>query len=366
MKRCKKCILPETFPNIDFDDEGICSYCNSYKEFQPKGEKHFLKYLEWAKKKKRKYDVLVPLSGGKDSTFILYLSKKIYNLNVLAYTYDNGFLTEDALHNIKSAVTKLDVDHQMYRPPWETLKKLYQTSLLKSGELCSVCGIGIAHAYLKISSDRKIPLILTGSAPNEWAGINKEDIYDIDRFKFIMRDRTIISKNSLDKFLIYPILNSFFTMLFRKYSFGKFGKVVSPFYYLNRVNEEEIENILRTELNWRNDTGKKHFDCIAEPFTNYIREQRFGYSRSNYYFSNLIRCGEMTREEAIKELGVIRPNKEPENTKELFNKLDISYEKLDEIKMIAPYKYEKHVNKLQKLKKMLPQKLFNKLSIIFR
>lgn len=105
-------------------------------------EEALTNHIAMAKEKRRTYDAVVPLSGGKDSTYVLYLAKKVYGLNVLAYTFDNGFLTPMALRNIKSAVESLDIPHIFHRPSWRIMRKLYRNVLLRTGELCSVCGIG--------------------------------------------------------------------------------------------------------------------------------------------------------------------------------------------------------------------------------
>jgi hypothetical protein len=94
MQRCSKCILPETYPNITFDEKGVCNFCRTYKEPKPTGgEDILINLFNKVKKMGRIYDAVVPLSGGKDSTYVLYLATQVYKLNVLAYTFHNGFLT---------------------------------------------------------------------------------------------------------------------------------------------------------------------------------------------------------------------------------------------------------------------------------
>ena len=82
-KTCNKCLLDDKIEGVVFDNNGTCNYCNEYKPFVPYGESQLLKILQSARKKRRIYDALVPLSGGKDSTYVLYLAVKKYNLRVL-------------------------------------------------------------------------------------------------------------------------------------------------------------------------------------------------------------------------------------------------------------------------------------------
>mgnify|MGYP000630771079 CR=1 FL=1 len=107
MKKCTKCILPETYPEITFDEEGICNYCKEYKSINYKGEKLFVELLDKHINKGRKYDCQVPISGGRDSTYVLYKMKEKYKMNVLAFNYDNGFVSQQARENIELLLSKM-------------------------------------------------------------------------------------------------------------------------------------------------------------------------------------------------------------------------------------------------------------------
>jgi ribosomal protein S8 len=110
-KTCNKCLLDDSIEGVILDSNGVCNYCNEYKPIVAYSESQLLKILQKARKKKRIYDALVPLSGGKDSTYVLYLAVKKYNLRVLTYTYDNGFMSDYAKQNIKSSIAKCKIDH---------------------------------------------------------------------------------------------------------------------------------------------------------------------------------------------------------------------------------------------------------------
>lgn len=334
--RCTKCILPSNFQFISFDDQGVCSYCRTYKSFKPRDENILLQNFQRAKKKGRAFDALVPLSGGKDSTYVLFLAKKKYNLNVLAYTFDNGFLSDSALKNINSAVNKLNVDHFFYRPGWITLKKLYRASLLASGELCSVCGIGLTNAYLKLSEAWHIPIILLGGSATETNSILFEKIYDIRRFKYILRNSQDISTDEIHRFLIYSELHPYYQIY--RTRVGKFGRIFNPLFYQSAISEMEMINLLKEQLDFQ-DAGK-HADCIAEPFSNYIREHRYGYSRRVPYYSNLIREGELSREKALELLARENPAQRSRITERARKLLEISDEELSQILTKKPLEFQ--------------------------
>lgn len=355
MKRCSCCVLPETYPQISFDEQGICNFCSNYTGFVPEPEETLTRHFEMAKRKNRTYDALVPLSGGKDSTYILYLAKKVYGLNVLAYTFDNGFLSDIALENIKSAVEMLNVDHRFPKPNWDVLKRLYRNVLLRTGDLCAVCGIGIRNGSLKMSEDWRIPLILNGSSVPEQNSWSPENIYDIKRFKTILKNVDAVTDKEVRDFLIYDNLSPVRHFIYSKS--GKFGETVSPLYYMPKKKEDDIREIVEREAGWTDVRdgirGKKHFDCWAEPFTNYIREHRFGYSRRVCQYSNMIRLGEMTREEALRKLSEENPEKEPEITGLVLEKLEVSRDELNQILKIPLFEYDRYCYKTPRVPKLV-------------
>ena len=109
IKKCSKCILPETYPFINFDNNGVCNYCNSHRKKILKGEEELKKIFENNNNRNRNY--LVGLSGGKDSMYGLHLLKQKYNLNVIAMTYDWGLTSDIARKNISLICSKLKIEH---------------------------------------------------------------------------------------------------------------------------------------------------------------------------------------------------------------------------------------------------------------
>jgi len=338
MRRCSRCVLPETYPNIFFDEQGVCNYCLNHRDPAPLPLDSLLGHIKGAKKRSRGYDALIPLSGGKDSTYVLYLATKVYGLRVLAFTFDNGFFSETALANIESALQRTGVDHLFFKPSWDTLRKLYRSTLLKSGELCSACGIGALYSILKVSADWHIPLILMGYSAMERESYSPENIYDVSRFKAIITDAGEISEQELNRFLIYPDLSPdrrlAWTIL------GRIGQTLSPLAYGEKQSEAEIGELLSREMGWQ-DRGK-HSDCWAEPFSEMIRELRHGYSRRACQLSNLIRTGEMTREKALVQLSEQR-QVETMSRDKVLDRLELSSSDMDVIVSTPVYQYERYV-----------------------
>lgn len=159
MKKCKKCLLNETYPNISFSDEGICNYCEShvhigelneyYEEKKQELDAIIKKAIEKRKTTGAPYDIIVPLSGGKDSAYVAYYLKNNYDVNILGLTYDNGFLTEYAKSNVWNNADKLDIDVVMIKPKLSLMKKLYKAMMEETKEFCNVCN---SMGYLLIAN----------------------------------------------------------------------------------------------------------------------------------------------------------------------------------------------------------------------
>ena len=131
--RCVRCILPDTFPGISFDQQGVCNYCQQAgdRESLAKEQRLLRSQLDALfreAKANRKpgsaYDVVVAFSGGKDSSYTLKLLRERYQLNCLAVTIDNGFLSESTFANCRTVVDRLSVDHMFFKPAFDFMQRL--------------------------------------------------------------------------------------------------------------------------------------------------------------------------------------------------------------------------------------------------
>jgi len=111
LRRCTKCILPETMPFIDFDEKGVCSYCRNYRRLEFKGKNALDRIAAATSKGAADADCIVGMSGGRDSVFSLHYIKRVLGLNPVAYTYDWGMVTDLARRNISRVCAKLGVEH---------------------------------------------------------------------------------------------------------------------------------------------------------------------------------------------------------------------------------------------------------------
>ena len=131
MKRCTRCVLPETFPGIRFDDAGVCQFCRHApppERRTAQREQLRARFESFANEVRTTsgYHCLMSWSGGKDSTYTLWLMRHVYGLRVLAFTFDNAFVSPVAMDNMRGVADKLGVDHVIVRPSFELLQRLLQ------------------------------------------------------------------------------------------------------------------------------------------------------------------------------------------------------------------------------------------------
>ncbi|HBX50367.1 MAG: hypothetical protein A2275_12485 [Bacteroidetes bacterium RIFOXYA12_FULL_35_11] len=349
MKICSKCIINDKYPGISFNEDGACSLCTVQKKYNPIGEDKLLDIFQKAKKISSKYDALVPLSGGKDSTFILHLAVNVYKLNVLAMTYDNGFFSPTALQNIQRSIEITKVKHIFCKPDTKVLKKIYRSTLLYSGDICGACDIGTKANILKVAKDYSCPIILYGTSPLEEDSFLPDSVQDIVRFKYILSKYSDLSRKEINDFLIYPNLNLFLLSINKK--IGKMAKEVKPLFYINNPTDKEMGEIIAKELDWKEDTGKeysKHFDCIAEPLTNYVRNQIYGYERRLCQYSNMIRRNEISRDKALELYSKDEITSLPTSYQNVLHYLNLTEKDIQIIIKNQPLKFEKHTSKINR------------------
>ncbi len=338
---------------IVFDQIGNCNHCNEFFETTikrmyngPESDKQLLQIVEKikAKGKGSKYDCLIGLSGGVDSSYLAYQCKKL-GLNPLAVHLDNGWNSEEAVQNIKSICSKLDIDYQSYVLNWEEFKDL-QLSFLKASivEMEIPTDIAIPGALHQMAVKNGIKYIISGGnfategiLPNSW-------FYDPKDSKLLHGIQDQFGKKKLKNFPTFD---------FTREIFYKFVRDIRIIYLLNYVpyNKDEAMEFLKTELGWKY-YGGKHYESKFTGFVqSFIQPVKFGIDYRRATYATQICAGTATREEAIEVLKKPSFNSETinEEKKYIAKKLDITLEEFEEI-MNRPVKtYKDYPNDEKRL-----------------
>ncbi len=304
---CKRCVLPEFKPDIWLDQEGVCNICVDFQkkqglEQQPglPLESELIKILGKCRGKS-KYDCLVMMSGGKDSTVSLYYMKKKYRMNVLAFTFDHGFENDEALENIRNAVDILGVEWLYFKSDF--MKDIFarMVTLDTDAPLCHVCAIWYLQLTYDLAARYHIPLVVAGwtkgqstengGAGNEYASMSKATEFFISKYLRLLAPYKDFPRS------IKEVLQRY-----RKFRIT----AVSPHWFLP-YEPEAITEILQKELRWkapRVSYPRNSTNCMMNFVSVYQAMRKFGYTHYHVEMSKLIRKGEMTRQEALKLLEV--------------------------------------------------------------
>ncbi len=311
MERCSRCVTPTSYPGTRLNSDGVCNQCLDYEskyahwdETRAQRAEKFRTILDQARRRSSYYHALVPLSGGKDSAYVLYLATKVYNLRVLCYTIDNGFHSPIAKENIASALAATGADHFVFRPHHGSLMKLYRHFLEHTGMFCPVCMRGITAGSFFVSHKFNIPLILTGSSEKTEERL-VPDIFqdgDLSFFKKVLKEHPFpddIQAFLFDRTFFERVQRALFLLTGGRISQGRMD-IYMPDYH--DWNYAEIYSTISFKLGWRSLPDRdEHVDCLVEPIVHYfIRETRVPeLTPSTLRYSAEIRAGQRTREEAL-------------------------------------------------------------------
>lgn len=359
MRLCTKCILPETFPGITFDGEGVCNYCRSYKghehneglkaQYRQKFESLLTGFglspapcpLTPAPSSRPctlhpapsslspapsslspdpssrpcpltpdpcLYHVLMAYSGGKDSTYTLDIFKNRYKLNVLALTFDHGFMSPFAITNIKTACESLGVDHITFKPRLDILKKVFtasirdnfypKKSLERASTICSSCMGIVKSITLKLALEKNIPFIGYGWSPGQAPVQSSVMKINAD----FIRSSQKSFYNPLHK-IAGDDINPYFLdeSHLEKLATGNYYNV-HPLAFLDYSEDVIFKRI--SELGWEppRDTDSNSSNCLLNGFANQTHINQHGFHPYAFEIAGLVRSGVMSREDGIEKI----------------------------------------------------------------
>ena len=319
LKRCTKCILPETMPYIRFNEQGVCNYCLNYRlRNSPKPKEELFKLLE-PYRKKEGLECIVPFSGGRDSCYGLHLIVKELNLRPLTYTYDWGMVTDLGRRNISRMCSELGVVNIIVAADISLKRKNIRMNLeawLKSPNLgmMAMLTAGDKHFFRYAEEVKKqtgVQLNLWGINPLEvthfktgFLGIKpdfEEDrVYSHGAMKqlryHIKRFRAMMDSPGYFNSSLWDTLSGEYYRSFTKkkdyYHIFDFWRWDEDLVNSTLIKEYGWELAVDTNTTWRIGDG-------TAAFYNYVYYTVAGFTEHDTFRSNQIREGQMTRERAL-------------------------------------------------------------------
>jgi asparagine synthetase B (glutamine-hydrolysing) len=319
LKRCSKCILPETFPTIAFDNKGVCNYCKNYKKINFLGEEALEKIADKYRSKDGRPDCIVAFSGGRDSSYALHYMKEVLKMHPIAYTYDWGMVTDLARRNQARLCGKLGVEHILISADITKKRENIRRNVLAWIKKPSLGLVPLFMAgdkqyfyYMKqLQEQTGIKLVIMGENLLEKTefkygfGKVKKKTSDEHTYTLSSSNKLKLASYYLSHFLKNPsyLNKSIFDTISAYASYYLLKHDFLNIYEYFKWDEGKIIPSLRKEYDWElsedTDTTWRIGDGTA-PFYNYIYYVLAGFSEFDTFLSNQIREGQIKRNQALK------------------------------------------------------------------
>ncbi len=360
IKRCTKCILPETMPYIKFDNDGVCNYCHNYKprnKSKPKDD--LFKLVEPYRRTGKELDCIVPFSGGRDSCYGLHLILKELEMKPVTYTYDWGMVTDLGRRNISQMCGDMGVENIIVAADISLKRKNITMNLkawLKAPHLGMMAMLtsGDKHFFRHVENIKKqtnINLNLWGVNPLEtthfktgFLGIKpdfeEEKVYSNGVMKQVRyHSKRFIAMTQSQGYFNSSLWDTLSGEYYR--SFTKKEDYFHVFDYY-QWNEDEVNDILINQYDWETaidtNTTWRIGDGTAG-FYNYVYYTVAGFTEHDTFRSNQIREGQMTRERAL-ELVVDENQPRYQNIRWYLDTLGMDFEETIKIVNSIPKLYK--------------------------
>lgn len=350
---CNSCIMDTSDPNIHFDEQGLCDYCNNFKNtIKPswhtdeKGAEELRQLATKIKKegKGKDFDCIIGLSGGLDSSYAAHIAVNKMGLKPLLYHVDAGWNTDQAVGNVEKLVDGLGLDLYTDVVNWQEMKDL-QLAFLKSGipDQDLPQDAAFFSSLYKFARKNKIKYVITGSnysteccrEPEEWGGypgIDKTLILDIHQ-KF---GNKVLKSFPLVDILIYKIV-------YQRLLGMQIVKPLNMVPFIKKNAEKELNEL----YGWLPFQHKHHESRFTRFYEDYWMPRKFDFHKRRAHFSSLIMTGQMTREGALERIS--KPEMDEHFLKQEFeyvaNKLGVSVKELQDIFDLENKTYRDYKNK---------------------
>ena len=348
---CTRCVMDATDSKLKFNLDGICEYCLNFEQnIVPnwrKGveNKFYLKNISdqiLKNTKNKKYNCIIGISGGVDSSYVAHVAKNIMGLNPLLLHVDAGWNSDIAVSNIEKLVCKLGVDLHTEVIDWDEMRDL-QLSFFKSGvpHLDTPQDHAFFGSLYNFAKKYKFKYILTGAnystestrEPLEWH-------YHATDLKHLL---DIQKKFGLVKLKTFPLTDIFRYKIF--YKFIHNINIIKPLNYIEYLKEDAI-NLLKHKYDWTPYAHKHHESRFTSFYESYWLLSRFGFDKRKAHYSSLISSNQMSRSKALDIISkpALSDHQISLEFEYMSSKLDISNQQLKEFYLLPKKNYNDYKN----------------------
>lgn len=306
--------MPETQEGQAFDEFGFCNVCRSSEEKMRVDWKSRREQLEIILEKAKlenqnqEYDCLVPISGGKDSTFQLHVLVKEFGMRPLAVTFSHNWFSAVGIYNLFNALEVFDVDHIMLTPKRGLINRLAKKSLSKIGDACWHCHAGVGAFPLRVARDYGIKLIIWGESVAESSsrGTYAAPIIKFDQDYFQKVSAKLDPNEMSDSNIADYELKKFDSLTSDEYE----GSQIEGIHLGDYIfwDEERQTEFVIDNYGWMEDyvegtyKGYKSTECVMPGVHDFACYLKRGYGRTSFHLSSDIRSGVLSRSDVNPEM----------------------------------------------------------------
>jgi N-acetyl sugar amidotransferase len=338
---CTRCVQDSTIPGIRFNKQGVCNFCEMHDKLEKifpnklEGnailEKIFTKIMQAGKNKR--YDCVIGISGGRDSTYLLWLAVKKWKIRPLAVHFNDGFDNPVAGENMIKACKTLGVELRTITSDWREAKEL-KIDFLKASvpDLNMGTDIGIASSLYGVACKENVKYILIGQSfrtegvkPLSWS------FFDGKYLKSVHKE---FGKTPLRKWKPNDPGFNFGAKELLYYSVIKGIKTFTPMYYFDYIRDEGTE-IIQKELNWVY-PGAHYYDDLYHSLIKYVHRVKFNIDMNMNSDSALVRSGQMDRDKALNRAHGVYEIEDPKVIDLCIKRLGLTREEFETFMNLPP------------------------------
>jgi len=353
LRVCSRCIYDERVAAIQFDAQGVCNYClqvdrlkKEYGTGTEEGERKLAAIIEDIKRagKGRKYDCVIGVSGGTDSSYMVHLAKQ-WGLRPLAVHYDNTWNSAISTQNIRKVLAALNVDLYTHVIDNKESDDIFR-AFFRAGvaEIEAATDLALAETLYRAAFRHRIKYVLEGHS-------------------FLTEGVTPVGRNYFDGRYIRSIHRRFGTRPMKTYPLMTFSRFlwwacvarirkIRPFWYINYA-KEDARVFLEKTYRWKYYGGHHLENRMTAFFHGIYAPQKFNSDFRNNSLSALVRNHQMRREEAWAEYN--RPPQVEDELLAYFKKrLGLTDEEYERVMRAAPKDWHEYPTYKRRFERLRP------------